>query len=69
MAEAEPLITFTEGGLEGFSYTLSPAGCLEMGFPSLGASVCAVRDRQGQTEREREKINGLAHHGKLVNIL
>jgi len=41
---AEPPITFTEGGLEGFSRGLSPPGCLPKGFPPLEA-VCAVRDR------------------------
>lgn len=45
LADAEPPITFTGGGLEGFSCGLSPPGCLPMGFPSLEASVCAVRNR------------------------
>ncbi len=64
LEDAEVPITFTEGGLDGFLCVLSPPGCLAMGFPSLGASVCTVRDRN--TERERKKkqteINGLAHH-------
>ena len=47
LADGEPPITFTEGGLEGFSRALSPPGFLATGFPSLGASVCAVRDRNG----------------------
>lgn len=45
LADGEPPITFTGGGLEGFSRALSPPGFLATGFPSLGASVCAVRDR------------------------
>lgn len=38
------------------------------GLPFTGGfSVCC--ERQTQTEWEREKINGLAHHGKHVNLL
>lgn len=55
LADGEPPITFTEGGLEGFSCGLSPPGRLPMGFPSLEASVCATRDRTRQTERERKR--------------
>lgn len=53
LADGEPPITFTEGGLEGFSYALSPPGCPAMGFPLLKVSVCAVRE--GQRERREDR--------------
>lgn len=59
LSDCEPPITFTEGGLEGFSCGLP--GCLSMDFPSLEVSVCAVRDRERGREKQTE-MNGLAHH-------
>lgn len=73
LADGEPPLTLTEGGLEGFSCGLSLPGGLPMDFPSLEASVCAVRDRSGLKERgeerNRQEINGLAHHGNHGNLL